>query len=228
MNDLAALCAAARANMRDINARLILADYLGIEADRPLTSRLVLAGFETLEERGHGDGGYGDGGSGDGYGDGDGGGYGDGSGYGDGDGDGGSYGGSYGDGGYGYGYGDGGGGDGDAHHKITVSEAVDMREGLHIVTVRGGYYPYVIVGWCRFGSHELFIDMYGARVIRWFGTDAQLSQLAKTGPMGSTVLLEPSEVESLCIAGIGRVIPCDPAAWKKDCPMPSGFQEVTR
>ena len=93
-----------------------------------------------------------------------------------------------------------------------------MNDGLCIVTVAAGYYPYVLIGWAEPG--DLFVTMRNCRIIRRFGSRAQLSIIAQKGPQADTELLEPSESELIGIAQIGRVIPCNPAKWKKECPMP--------
>ena len=173
---------------------------------------------------GYGDGGYGDGGYGGG---------GDGDGYGDGGGDG--YGGGYGGDGYGGdGYGDGGGGgggdggdgggDGGGGGDVKFSEGFGVIEGLYIVCSPGGYYPYVRIGWCR--RDDIWIEMHNCRVIKRFGTNAELAKIAKEGPKSNTNLLSVSKMERVCVAMASRVIECAPLAWVEACPKPESFAEV--
>jgi len=142
-------------------------------------------------------GGYGDGGGGGGVGDG---GVGDGGGGGYGDGDGGGY------------------GDGDGGYKL--SRGFTMRSGLYIVCSPGGYYPYVRVGWLS--RDDGLIRLRNCRVVRRFGTDAQLAEIAKTGPKSNTQLLAAADEEFTSVGLISRAIPCDPKAWREHCPKPVG------
>jgi uncharacterized protein (TIGR02996 family) len=205
----------------DITTRLVLADLFD-ENMMPESAELLRAGF--CFNRGDGDGGgcgYGDGcgyGGGDGGGDGGGCGGGDGCGYGGGDGGGGGGGGGGGDGG-GCGGGDGGG-------DVYFSRGFAMvDDGLYIICSPGGYYPYVRIGWCR--RVDGFIEMLNCRVIRRFGTGAQLAKLAKEGPVSTTQLLEASDVEWVSIPSASRIIRCDAKAWKTECPKPKEFGTVT-
>jgi uncharacterized protein (TIGR02996 family) len=198
-----ALVAAIRESPTDATLRKVFADYLE-EYDAPQLARLVRIGMIGPINRG-GDGGYGYGG--DGYG-----GYG-GDGYG-------GYGGDGGDGGYG-GYGDGGG-DG---VKILISEGLTMTDGMYIITIAAGYSPYVMIGWAEVG--DLFVTFRNCRVIRKFGSRANLAVIAKKGPQSDTELLAPSECEYIGIAMIGRAIPCVPANWRKECPEPKLARETT-
>ena len=164
-------------------------------------------------------GGYGDGGDG-GYGDGNGG-YGDG-GYGNGYGNDG-----YGNDGYGgYGYGDG---DGDIkkHNHLIRKGIPVMREGLNIIVSPGGYSPYVRIGWCRRVDGDEWI-MIGARIIRRFGRNQQLVNLAAKGPVanktvaGDNTDLLDAATEASPIHRL-HAIRCEPAnekAWAKACPKP--------
>ena len=155
-----------------------------------------------------GDGyGYGDGGDGDGYGDG-GGGDGDGDGY---DGD---------------GYGDGGGGIKKHNHSIRKGIPV-MREGLNIIVSPGGYSPYVRIGWCRRVEGDEWL-IIGARIIRRFGRNQQLVNLAANGPVvgkdqGENTDMLDAATEASPIHRL-HAIRCEPAnekAWAKVCPKPS-------
>ncbi len=142
--------------------------------------------------RDRGSGGYGDG---DGYGGGDGG-----------DGDGG------GDGGDGYGGGDG--------LKLQLIQGFIVQDGFQILAVRAGYSPYVLAGWVE--RHDFWVRVRNSRVVRRFGQDAQLAQIAKGGPKtgpNPTQLLDLSEEEWVPVASIARAIPGTAANWPM-CPKP--------
>ena len=55
-----------------------------------------------------------------------------------------------------------------------------MTPGLRILSLGGGRYPYVVVGWfrCRQGDEW---EGHGVRVIRRFGQEMALAQLACRG-----------------------------------------------
>jgi len=219
------LTAAVLANPTDRLPQLIFADWLD-ERGSPDNAFLIRSqGIFKRFIDGDGDGGGGGyggyGGYGDGYGDG---GYG--GGYGGGGGGYGGGGGGYGGGGDSYGDsygGDGDGGDGGKPSTQTIPDGLTMKNGLHIITIPAGYSPYVMVGWAE--RNDLFIEFRNCRVIRNFGSRAQLSVIAKKGPQFDTVLLEASEEESIPITSIGRSIPCDPKKWAKECPKPDAHRE---
>lgn len=94
-----------------------------------------------------------------------------------------------------------------------------MDDGLYIMCMPGGWYPWVMVGWVE--CDDLFIKFKNCRVIRRYGSSAQLSVIAKKGPQRDTELLEPSELELIAITSISRAILCDEVAWKTYCPRPS-------
>lgn len=100
-----------------------------------------------------------------------------------------------------------------------------MIDGLNIVCSPGGYYPYVVVAWCR------VVDGWvryapGARVIRRFGGYGQLAKLAVNGPMNTTQLLEPSVRGGGCSTSqVCRYEVCNPAAWVDHCPKPAGWDD---
>ncbi len=100
-----------------------------------------------------------------------------------------------------------------------------MRPGLKIVSLPGGYYPYVLVGWLRrVGGDEW--EIVGARVVRRFGQNQALAGLAEKGPAKDTELLVASKKpESLHRLLIGRSIPCEPDKWAKECPKPKDWAE---
>ncbi len=207
MNQGAAI--ASNWKMGDFTTPLILADW-NDEQGNYQSARMLRAGIGILGY-GYG-GGYGDGyGDGGGYGDGDGGGYGDGDGYGSGYGGGGGYGGGYGGGG---GYGSG----------FVLSRGFFMDNGFQIICCPGGYYPYVRIGWCV--RMDNFIRIYNCRLIKRFGTDAELAKIAKEGPLPSTQLLSMAEYEDVSSALIARAIPATATAWKKEVPKPKSWAEL--
>ena len=112
----------------------------------------------------------------------------------------------------------GGYGDGDGGYKL--SRGFTMRSGLYIVCSPGGYYPYVRVGWLS--RDDGLIRLRNCRVVRRFGTDAQLAEIAKTGPKSNTQLLAAADEEFTSVGLISRAIPCDPKAWREHCPKPVG------
>ena len=95
-----------------------------------------------------------------------------------------------------------------------------MENGLYIVSVPSGYYPYVLIGWCEIIGLEL--RAHNARVIRRFGPNQSLAQLAQRGPHAQTELLTASPIEYLWRAS-ARAIPANAAKWEKECPKPKGW-----
>lgn len=93
-----------------------------------------------------------------------------------------------------------------------------MDDGLYILSMPGGWYPWVLVGWAE--RDDLFIKFRNCRVIRRYGSRAQLSVIAKKGPQRDTELLEPSELELIPVTSISRAIICDEESWKVYCPRP--------
>ena len=166
-------------------------------------------------------------------GDGDGGGFGfggsGGGGFGDGDGDGGFGFGGSGDGGFGD-SGDGGDGDGDGdgdggEKSSQNSRSFLVRNGFYILTIPAGYAPYVLVGWVE--RYDFMLRLRNSRVIRRFGSAAQLANIARTGPItgeNGTILLDLSEEEWVPLAG-NRIIPANPKAWAENCPKPPDMAE---
>jgi len=214
--------------------RAVLADLLE-EQGRDVRSVLPMRGYGSNGDGGCGDGGYGGdaGGAVGGGGGGDDGSYGS---YGGGGHGGGSYGGgggSYGGGDGGDGGGDGGddgddgggsygGGDGGEPIPFTKQETRDMKNGLKIFSVPGGYYPFVLVGWLRRVEGDEY-EVLGGRVVRRFGQSQALSSLAQKGPAKDTELLAASPTETVHRLLIGRCIPCEPSEWVKECPKPKGW-----
>jgi uncharacterized protein (TIGR02996 family) len=180
----------------DDTPRLVYADWLQDRGEETLAGHLRL--FPLMI------GGYGGGGGFGGFG----GGFG---------GDGGGYGGYGGGGGFG-GFGGGLGGD---VTKTKTNEVSDMVDGLHIITAPGGDYPYVLVGWAVVDGLE--VELHGCRILRRFGGSKFLSELAKSGPIQTTELGPPSDVEYFFRPNLGRVIPADEKAWKEHCPKPKGW-----
>jgi len=192
------------ANPHDRFQQLIMADYLD-ESESPSLAGVIRDHGIYWNFVGGGDGGGGGGGGGVG---GDGGDGGDGGG---GDGGGGGGGGGGGDGG-------GGGGGGGPCSKSKIPEGFAVNDGLYIFSMPGGWYPWVLVGWAE--RDDLFIKFQNCRVIRRYGSRAQLSVIAKKGPQRDTELLEPSELELIPVTSISRAIICDEEAWKVYCPRP--------
>jgi uncharacterized protein (TIGR02996 family) len=207
-----ALLRTVRASPQDAGARLVYADYLeeaGLseEADwwreeSHWTETAVATGhgggvdgLDGLDGRG---GGYGYGYGGYGYG---GGGYG--------------YGGGGGDGGDGYGYGDGdgdGGGGYDGGGGVTELTKETIVEGMYILVCDNGF---VLVGEVSPdpGDH-LRAAVTKCAVVRRFGTDRGLGQLALEGPRPNTTL-DPTGGDVSALRGwIKLAIPCDRAAWR--------------
>jgi uncharacterized protein (TIGR02996 family) len=209
---------------RDRGPQLVYADWLEEAGRHELANSVRRFG---LFEKYFGDGG--DGGGGFGGGDGDdsgfgGGGFGGGGG-GDGGDSGGGDGGFGGDGGGDSGFGGGGfGGDdsgdsGGLKKTIQLSQGFTMIDGnLYIISTPSGYYPWVVIGWYRAG--DLTATMRNCRVIRRYGSRAQLAVIAQKGPQRDTELLAASEEEEFPVQSISRIIPCDPKSWAKECPKP--------
>lgn len=227
MNDGEALLLAHKDQPNELTPILILADWL--EENRLFDTTTWIRNNGITVKKNSNDDGYGDGdgnvyGSGGGGG-GDGGGYGGGyggGGYGNGGGDGGGgFGGGFGDGGGGGGFGDGGYGNGDSgsFNKQVTGEWL-MESGFYILVISGGYWPYVIVGWVE--RWDFLLQVRNSRVIKRFGRNGQLAQLAKDGPLigdNPTQLLELSEEEWVPLSSVSRVIPADSNKWAM-CPEP--------
>jgi hypothetical protein len=197
--------------LSDPEYRAVLEDWLA-ESGQVLSLPIL---FNHYDGYGYGSGGDGSGSGGGGYGSGDGG-YGDG-GYGDGGGDGGYGDGGYGDGGYGSGgYGDGGFGDGG---DLKFCRRDTMTEGLRIVSVPAGSYPYVLVGWVKQRRGDEF-DVLNCRVVRRYGQNVSLSWLAQNGPAKDTKLNDLSPREEFHRLHVTRCIPCVEAPWLEFCPRP--------
>jgi hypothetical protein len=92
------------------------------------------------------------------------------------------------------------------------------KTSLYIVCCPGGYYPYVRIGWCV--RVDGFIEIYNCRVIKRFGTDAELARIAVEGPKPNTKLLSMVKMEGTSTGIISRYIECDPTKWEKECPKP--------
>ncbi len=189
MTTIAGLIESLAANPHDSLTYLVLADALEDAGRFGLASLVRRTGFVGPVKKSDGYGG--DGGEGDGEG-GEGG---------EGDGEGGE------------------GGEGGGPKKQTISEALSMKDGLHLLAVPGGWSPYVIVGWVT--VEDLFLRVQNCRVIRRFGGQAQLTRLAKSGPQSDTQLLDMSEEEFVSVVQVSRAIPCDPEKWRKECPEPA-------
>jgi len=140
---------------------------------------------------------------------------------GDNDGDGGvGYGGGYGSGG-GDGDADGGGSGGGGSLNAILrcrAEGFVVDDGFYILAIPAGHYPFVLAGWVD--RRDLFFRLRNSRVLRRYGSRAQLSVLAALGPQPDTQLLDLSPVEWVPVSSVGRAIPADPAAWAAHCPDP--------
>ena len=98
-----------------------------------------------------------------------------------------------------------------------------MKNGFYILVIHGGYYPYVMAGWVQ--RYDFLLRVRNSRLLRQFGNGAQLSQLAKNGPMkgpNGTQLLDLSEEEWPPLASVSRPIPADPSKWP-ECPKPDDW-----
>lgn len=127
-----------------------------------------------------------------------------------------------GDGGDGGGDGDGGDGDdgGGDVRVYKISRGFSMEDyGLYIICSPAGYNPYVRIAWCE--RRDIMVDMKNCRVLKQFGSMAELADIAETGPKSNTRLLKMAKRgEGVCVGMICRWIRCNPEAWAKDCPKP--------
>lgn len=97
-----------------------------------------------------------------------------------------------------------------------------MNSGLYIICTPGGYYPYVRIGWCQ--RDDIMIRLESCRVIKRFGTEAELNQIAEEGPKSTTQLLKIAKrAEGASVSMISRWIECNPEAWKDHVPKPKGW-----
>jgi hypothetical protein len=97
-----------------------------------------------------------------------------------------------------------------------------QHSGLYILCSPGGYYPYVRIGWCS--RQDGMIQLRCCRVIKRFGTEAELAKIAKDGPVATTQLLSAANEEYTSVGLVSRLIPCEPAMWEKECPKPEGWE----
>jgi hypothetical protein len=108
---------------------------------------------------------------------------------------------------------------------VYCTEGKDLEEGLKIITLPGGYVPYVLVGWLKRVAGDEW-HLHNARVIRRFGAGKTLTDLAEEGPAEDTQLLSPSaKPEEVHRLNIGRSIPCNEESWKEACPKPSSYSK---
>lgn len=212
MNDDAPFYRAMAAAPNDDLPWLVYADWLAdhvpkASPDRTHGNPLLL----TPGVKFNGDG-YGDGSCGDGKGDGS---------YGysakDGDDEGSNFGGSGGDGDGGCrdrgsrsNYGDENDRNGEFYNRTTGS--ITVKTGVYIVTIPGGYSPYILVG--RMIVNGLEVKAVRARIIHRLGSRQSLAELAANGPASDTELLPPSAIENLWRPSIGRAVPVNPNAWQ--------------
>jgi hypothetical protein len=99
-----------------------------------------------------------------------------------------------------------------------------MRDGLTIISIPSGYYPYVLVGWVRRVTGDEY-DVHGARVIKRFGRNNALATLAAKGPLTAELLPAAEIPERVHRLLVTRAIPCAVAPWAKECPRPKGWEE---
>lgn len=100
-----------------------------------------------------------------------------------------------------------------------------MHDGLNIVHTPSGWSPYVIIAWCR--VRDGIVEYApGYRVLRRFGSEAQVAQLAANGPAETTQLLDPAPLAGGCsTAMVSRFDEANPEAWVKEMPKPEGWDE---
>ena len=96
-----------------------------------------------------------------------------------------------------------------------------MKSGFTIVSVISGYSPYVLAGWAE--TDGLDVVMRNCVVIRRFGQNKALAELAVEGPAHDTKSLPMSNRETIWRPLISRAIPADAKKWKQYCPKPRGF-----
>ena len=125
--------------------------------------------------------------------------------------------------------GDGGYGGGGGSIQYRKQDEMNLLKGLRIVSIPSGYNPYVLIGWLRRLEGDEY-ELVGARVIRRYGTDVSLTQLAEDGPAHDTQLLRasahPEPVNRLLMS---RCLVTNEDAWStkrakdKACPRPNGW-----
>jgi hypothetical protein len=112
--------------------------------------------------------------------------------------------------------GDGHGGNGDEHGRK------EMQAGLAIITLPGGYNPFVLVGWCRpVRGYEW--EILNCRCVRRYGANVSIAELAGGGPAPTTQLNALSGRELFFRPAVGRWLPCSETAWLAHCPRPADW-----
>ena len=100
----------------------------------------------------------------------------------------------------------------------------EMRNGLAIVVVAGGWRALTRVGWLRRVEGDEW-ELVGCRSVRTVGRYVPLAELATIGPVKDVSLqqeaAEPEPVHRLLMR---RVLYCDVAKWAKEVPRPKGWE----
>lgn len=105
-----------------------------------------------------------------------------------------------------------------------ISEGLTVKNGLYILVMRGGWSPFVLIGWVV--RNDMFFEVYGARVIKKFGEHAHLSHLAAYGPIDDTEFLAKSKVEYVPVMSVSRAIPADRFSWSGIVSEPENWSEL--
>ena len=101
-----------------------------------------------------------------------------------------------------------------------------MHKGLFIVSLpSGGTWPYTEIGYLRRLEGDEW-EMHGARIIKRYGKNQALADLAANGPASDTILL-PASRKPLPVHRLhmGRPEVCDEKAWAAHVPKPQGWDE---
>ena len=100
----------------------------------------------------------------------------------------------------------------------------EMRDGLAIVVVAGGWRALTRVGWLRRVEGDEW-ELVGARSVRTVGRYVPLAELATIGPVKDVSLQqEAAEPEPIHRLLMRRVLYCDVAKWAKEVPRPKGWE----
>jgi len=110
-----------------------------------------------------------------------------------------------------------------------IAGEIDMREGLKIVKLPGGYYGRSVtrVGWLRRVSGDEWELLPGARSVwRTGGAMTPLDQLAAHGPGDNHQVSDPQAgIEEIHRLLLRRCLPADESAWAAHCPRPPRFEK---
>ncbi len=108
---------------------------------------------------------------------------------------------------------------------LWVSRENEMRNGLALVVVAGGWRALTRVGWLRRVEGDEW-ELVGARSVRTVGRYIPLAELASIGPVKDVSLQQKAdEPEPLHRLLLRRVIFCDVPKWAKEVPRPKGWDE---